>query len=158
MAVKIRGIQKHDKKRILEIVEETKAFVPEELEVAEEVIEDYFNDPEGSGYFFYVAEYDGQVAGYLCYGPTPMTHGAWDMYWAAVDPKLHGRGIGGTLFKMAEEHIRSLGGRMILIETASNPNYKAARSLYLTLGYEHVSTVPDFYDRGDNKETFRKVL
>jgi ribosomal protein S18 acetylase RimI-like enzyme len=80
------------------------------------------------------------------------------MYWAAVTPKLHGQGIGSTLFKLGEEHIRSLGGRMVLIETSSNPNYKAARSLYLTLGYEHVSTIPDFYDPGDNKETFRKVL
>ena len=158
MSVKIRGIQASDKSRILEIVEETKAFVPEEVVVAEEVIDDYFNDPTGSGYYFYVAEYKGQVAGYLCYGPTPLTRGTWDMYWAAVAPKLHGLGIGSTLFKLGEEHIRSLGGRMILIETSSNPNYKAARSLYLTLGYELVSTIPDFYDPGDNKETFRKLL
>jgi ribosomal protein S18 acetylase RimI-like enzyme len=158
MAVKIRGIQPSDKKRILEIVAETKAFVPEEITVAEEVIDDYFNDPAGSGYYFYVAEYEGEVAGYICYGPTPMTRGTWDMYWAAVTPKLHGQGIGGTLFKMAEQHIKSMGGRMILIETSSNPNYRAARSLYGTLGYEHVSTIPDFYDPGDNAETFRKVL
>jgi len=158
MAVKIRGIQTTDKTRILEVVKETKAFVPEEVEVAEEVIDDYFKDPEGSGYNFYIAEYDGQVAGYICYGPTPMTRGTWDMYWAAVTPKLHGQGIGGTLFKMAEQDIRRRGGRMILIETSSNPHYKAARSLYLTLGYEHVSTIPDFYDPGDNAETFRKVL
>jgi ribosomal protein S18 acetylase RimI-like enzyme len=158
MAVKIRGIKLSDKQRILEIVKDTKAFVAEEVTVAEEVIDDYLNDPEGSGYFFYVAEHDGEIAGYICYGPTPMTRGTWDMYWAAVTPKLHGQGIGGTLFKMAEEDIRRRGGRMILIETSSNPNYKAARSLYLTLGYEHVSTVPDFYDPGDNAETFRKLL
>lgn len=158
MAVKIRGMELSDKQRILEIVKETNAFLPEEVNVAEEVMDDYFKDPEGSGYFFYVAEHDGEIAGYLCYGPTPMTRGTWDMYWAAVKPGLHGQGIGSTLFKLAEEHIRGLSGRMVLIETASNPNYKAARSLYLTLGYEHVSTIPDFYDPGDNKETFRKVL
>ena len=158
MSVKIRDIKLSDKQRILEIVKETKAFVEEEVTVAEEVIDDYFKDPEGSGYFFYVAEHNGDIAGYICYGPTPMTRGTWDLYWAAVNPKLHGQGIGSILFKRAEEAIRKLGGRMILIETSSNPHYKAARSLYLTLGYEHVSTIPDFYDPGDNAETFRKVL
>jgi ribosomal protein S18 acetylase RimI-like enzyme len=158
MAVNLRGIKLSDKQHILEIVRETKAFVEEEVIVAAEVIDDYFKDPEGSGYFFYVAEVDGQIAGYISYGPTPMTRGTWDMYWAAVDPNLHGQGIGSTLFKTAENDIRRRGGRMILIETSSNPHYVAARSLYLTLGYEHVSTIPDFYDPGDNAETFRKVL
>src|SRR5512137_1957431 len=125
MAVKVRGIKLSDKQRILEIVRETKAFVAEEVTVAEEVIDDYFNDPQGSGYFFYVAEVDGEIAGYICYGPTPMTRGTWDMYWAAVNPKLHGQGIGSTLFKTAEEDIRRQGGRMILIETSSNPHYVA---------------------------------
>ena len=158
MAVKLRGIKLADKQRILEIVKETRAFVEEEVTIAEEVIDTYLKDPEGSGYFFFVAEHKGEIAGYICYGPTPMTRGTWDMYWAAVNPKLHGQGIGSTLFKTAEEDIRKQGGRMILIETSSNPNYVAARSLYLTLGYEHVSTIPDFYDPGDNAETFRKVL
>lgn len=158
MAVKIRGIQSTDKQRILEIVRETGVFLPEEVVVAEEVIDDYFKDPEGSGYFFYVAEQDGQPSGYICYGPTPMTRGTWDIYWAAVTPGLHGRGIGSSLLRMAEQNIKSLGGRMVLIETSSNPNYKAARSLYLKMGYEHASTIADFYDPGDHKETFRKIL
>ena len=158
MTTRIRDIHPSDKPRIIEIVEETKAFLPEEVKVAGEIIDDYFKDPEGSGYYFYVAEYEGAVAGYLCYGPTPLTHGTWDMYWAAVSPGLTGRGIGGTLFKLAEDDIRRRGGRMILIETSSNPNYRAARSLYLTLGYKLVSTIPDFYSPGDNKETFQKVV
>jgi ribosomal protein S18 acetylase RimI-like enzyme len=158
LAVKVRDIKATDKAGIIKIVEDTKAFLPEEVEVAEEIIDEYFKDPEGSGYYFYVAEIDGEMAGYLCYGPTPLTHGAWDMYWAAVKPQLQGTGIGGTLFKMAEERIKKLGGRMILIETSSNPHYGSARSLYLKLGYEHVSTIPDFYSPGDSKETFRKLI
>jgi len=158
MPVKIRRIQPADKASILEIVKETRAFHPDELGVAEELMDAYFEDPPGSGYHFYVAEHDGRVAGYVCYGPNPMTRGTWDLYWLAVSPGLHGQGVGSTLVKMAEQDIKGLGGRMVLIETSSNPNYKAARSLYLTLGYEHVSTIPDFYDPGDNKETFRKVL
>ena len=158
MAVKIREILPDDKPHIIKIVEETKAFLPEEVTVAAELIDEYFLDPGGSGYYFYVAEVEGKVAGYLCYGPTPLTQGTWDMYWAAVNPKLTGQGIGSTLFKLAEQHIKSLGGRLILIETSSNPQYRPARSLYLTLGYDLVGTIPDFYSPGDNKETFRKAL
>ncbi|MBN1375486.1 MAG: GNAT family N-acetyltransferase [Dehalococcoidia bacterium] len=158
MAIKIRGIEARDKQQILELVRETGVFVPDEVDVAEEVINDYFKDRAGSGYFFYIAEYEGEVAGYICYGPTPMTHGAWDIYWIAVRPALHGQGVGSTLAKLAEKYIKSQGGRMALIETSSNPGYQSARSLYKTLGYEHVSTIPDFYNPGDNKETFRKVL
>ena len=158
MAIKIRGIQKGDKTDIIKITKDTGVFLPEEIEVAAEIIDEYFQDPSGCGYYFYIAEQEEQVVGYLCYGPTPLTHGAWDMYWAAVKPGLMGQGIGSTLFKLAEEHIKSLKGRMILIETSSNPDYKTARSLYLTLGYEQVSVVPDFYNPGDNKVTFRKLL
>jgi ribosomal protein S18 acetylase RimI-like enzyme len=158
MTALTRGILPSDKSRIIEIVEQTGAFLPEEVQVAEEIIDEYFKDPDGCGYYFYVAEHEGDVAGYLCYGPTPLTQGTWDLYWAAVSPKLAGRGIGSTLFKLGEEDIRRRGGRLILIETSSNPHYRAARSLYFTLGYELISTIPDFYSPGDNKETFRKVL
>ena len=158
MPIKIRGIKPADKSHIIRVTDETRAFLPDELTVVSEIIDEYFHDPEGSGYYFLIAEHDGDFAGYLCYGPTPLTHGAWDMYWCAVSPKSHGQGIGSTLFTMAADHIRSLGGRLILIETSSNPNYSAARSLYITLGYKHVSSIPDFYNRGDNKETFWKAL
>ncbi|MBN1690623.1 MAG: GNAT family N-acetyltransferase [Dehalococcoidia bacterium] len=158
MAVKIRGIVPPDRAHIIGVTDETGAFLPDELTVLGEIVDEYFNDPEGSGYYFLIAEYNNNFAGYLCYGPTPMTHGAWDMYWSAVSPGLQGRGIGSTLFTTAADHIKKLEGRLILIETSSNPNYKAARSLYITLGYRHVSTIPDFYNPGDHKETFWKAL
>jgi ribosomal protein S18 acetylase RimI-like enzyme len=158
MAVKIRGIESSDIPHIISVTEATGAFLPYEIQTLEEIMGDYFKDPEGSGYYFYLAEQDGEVAGYLCYGPTPVTQGTWDMYWCAVSPGAQGKGIGSTLFKLAAEHIRSLGGRLILIETSSNPNYSAARSLYITLGYKLVSTIPDFYSPGDHKETFWKSL
>ncbi|MCX5993489.1 MAG: GNAT family N-acetyltransferase [Chloroflexi bacterium] len=157
MAVKIRSILPTDRAHIIRVTDETRAFLPDELVIVGEIIDEYFNDPEGSGYHFLIAEHGGDFAGYLCYGPTPLTHGAWDMYWCAVSPKLHGQGIAGTLFSMAADDIKKQGGRLILIDTSSNPNYKAARSLYITLGYKHVSTIPDFYNPGDNKETFWKV-
>ena len=158
MATLIRDIKKSDKPHIIRIVKDTQVFVPEEIQVAGEIMDEFFRNPEGSGYYFYVYEDDSIAIGYVCYGPTPLTKGTWDMYWLAVAPQLHGKGIGTALIGAAEQHIRSLNGRMILIETSSSANYEAARALYEKLGYTNVSIIPDFYSPGDNKVTFRKVL
>ena len=37
------------------------------------------------------------VLGYYCIGPTPATEGTFDLYWIAVEPSLHGRGVGSAL-------------------------------------------------------------
>jgi GNAT superfamily N-acetyltransferase len=158
VAIEIRGILLPDKPRIVKIIEATKAFSPEEVEVAAELIDEYFVDPEECPYHFRVADGEGRVAGYTCYGPTPLTQGTWDIYWIAVSPELTKRGIGGALLKSAERDVDDSGGRMILIETSSKPGYRAARSLYMNLGYQLISTIPDFYLPGDDKVTFWKVL
>jgi len=147
-----------DKGEIMSILRATPAFVPEDVEIAEEVMDAYLGDPHSSGYHFYVAEDEGRVIAYISYGSTPLTRGTWDFYWLATAPDQRGKGVGGTLLKFAENDIRSSGGRMALIETASNPGYEPARRLYLAHGYEIVSTIPDFYDPGDSKLTFRKYL
>ncbi len=45
------------------------------------------------------AEHDGRLAGWICWGPTPCTLGTYDLYWMAVDPALHGGGIGTALLR-----------------------------------------------------------
>jgi len=158
LTAKIRGIFLSDKQQLIEIAKEAGVFSLEEVKVAGDLVDDYFKNTEGSGYRFYIADENGQVAGYICYGPVTATQGTWDVYWLAVSPKLGGQGIGRTLLLVMEEDIRGRSGRMIMIDTSSTPKYKAARSLYLKMGYDIVSTIPDFYSVGDDKEIFRKVI
>jgi len=47
--------------------------------------------------------------GYVCYGPAPMTEGAFDLYWIAVDPEFQKHGVGAKLMSFMEEKIRELG-------------------------------------------------
>ena len=82
----------------MQILRDTPEFKPSEVAVAEEVIECYLNGPLGSGYHILVAEADS-VAGYICYGPTPMTEGTWDLYWEAVARERRGQGIGSALMR-----------------------------------------------------------
>ncbi len=147
-----------DKPDIMRMLQNTPEFEPEELVVAEEVIDDYLNDPVNSGYYILVAENDASVVGYVCYGTIPMTRGSWDMYWLAVDPAQQTRGIGKALVSAAEEDITTRKGRLILIETSSQPGYEKTRRFHKARGYEIICRIADFYAPNDDKIIFQKRL
>jgi len=126
--------------------------------VAEEVIDNYLKDPVDSGYHILVAEADSTVIGYICYGPTPLTEGTWDIYWEAVAQERQGRGIGSALMESAEREIVRAKGRLVIIETSSIPAYEKTRHFHLSNGYEIVARIPDFYAPGDDKLIMQKRL
>lgn len=129
----------------------TGVFRDDEIAVALEL----FDEPDATGYRFVVAELDGRVAGYACFGATPMTLGTWDLYWIAVDPSVHGRGVGTELMHAVERAIRAEHGRLIVIETASKPSYDGTRRFYSRhAGCREVARVPNFYAPGDAKVIF----
>jgi ribosomal protein S18 acetylase RimI-like enzyme len=142
----------------MKILKNTPEFKPSEVVVAEELIDYYLHDPAGSGYHFLIAEADTEVGGYICYGPTPLTEGTWDIYWEAVAREKRGRGIGGALIKAAEEAIGKARGRLALIETSSTPAYEKTRRFYMGQGFEVIGCIPDFYTPGDNKLILQKRL
>jgi len=126
--------------------------------VAEEVIDSYLKDPSGSGYHIIVAEENATLAGYICYGPTPLTEGTWDMYWEAVAREKRGHGIGKALMDSAEQEIIKAMGRLAMIETSSTPEYEATMRFHLHNGYEVVARIPDFYSPGDDMLILQKRL
>ena len=136
----------------------TPEFKPSELVVAEEVIDSYLRAPRNSDYYILVAEDDSALVGYICYGPTPMTEGTWDLYWNAVAQGKRHQGIGSALMKSAEKEIIRAKGRLVLVETSSTPAYEASRRLHIGHGYEIVARIPDFYAPGDDKLILLKRL
>ena len=126
--------------------------------MAEELIDSYLDDPEGSGYFTLIAEADSAVAGYTCYGPTPLTEGTWDIYWQAVAREKRGQGIGSALMKASEAEIRKAKGRLVIIETSSQPLYENTRRFHMGQGFEVIGCIPDFYTPGDDKLILQKRL
>jgi ribosomal protein S18 acetylase RimI-like enzyme len=128
------------------------------VEVAEELIDSYLDDPSGSGYHILIAEIDSTAAGYICYGPTPLTEGTWDIYWLAVAREKQGQGIGSTLMRSAEKEIIRAKGRLSIIETSATPAYHKTRHFHLSQGYEIVACIPDFYAPGDDKLILQKRL
>jgi predicted N-acetyltransferase YhbS len=142
----------------MKILQDTPEFKQSEIVIAEEVIDSYLKNPVNSGYYTLVAEDDSEIVGYICYGPTPMTDGTWDLYWEAVAWERRGQGIGSALMKAAEEEIRKAKGRLALIETSSTPAYEKTRRFHLNQGYEIIARIPDFYSTGDDKVILQKRL
>jgi D-alanine-D-alanine ligase len=119
----------------------------------------YLNSGEDSGYTFLVYRDDkGRTLGYVCFGPHALTQGTNDLYWIAVAPDAHGRGIGHALLARAEAEVQARGGHLMLIETSDTPPYAPARRLYESSGYECQATVRDFYAYGDSLLIFAKEL
>jgi GNAT superfamily N-acetyltransferase len=147
-----------DRTIITRILHNTPEFKPSEVTVAEEVIDSYLDDSVGSGYHILVAEVDSAVTGYICYGPTPLTEGTWDIYWEAIARERQGQGIGSALMHSAENEIVKNRGRLAIIETSSTPNYEKTRQFHSSHGYEVVCKIPDFYAIGDDKLILQKRL
>jgi GNAT superfamily N-acetyltransferase len=150
---------REDRLTVLEIIQVTEMFTPDEVAVARELIDIYLDQPRQRDYFLAVNEDEGgRVVGYMSYGPTPLTEGTYDLYWMAVAAREQGRGYGRELVSWLEAKLKAAGGRLILIETSSQPKYEKTRRFYTGLDYKEVSRIPDFYRRGDDRITYVKSL
>ena len=154
----LRPLESRDRNAVSGILERVGNFSAEEKETALELIDAWLAVGEESDYLCWVLEDDAGVRGYVCVGPTPLTHGTFDLYWIAVDPSAQGRGYGQALTQLAEDEARARGGRLLLIETASQDTYAPTVRFYERAGYALVSRIVDFYKVGDDKLTFAKPL
>lgn len=156
----IRPAELKDRERIQEILAACMLFTDEEVRCAVELVDIFLdlNHPESADYQTAVVEEHGVVQGYVTFGPTPLTEGVYDLYWIAVDPKQQGRGFGQILLRFVENEVRSLNGRMLLIETSSKGSYASTMRFYERAGYEEISRIKDFYRVEDDKLVFCKRL
>ncbi len=153
----IRPALEDDGKAIIEITAESGVFKPVEIDCVEELWEDFIEKGTDSGYEFLVfCREEGQVVGYVCFGPHPLTEGTFDLYWIAVHPENRERGVGRALLAQVEERVREASGRLLLIETSGTLPYVPARHLYESAGYEREATIRDFYAPGDDLIVFSK--
>jgi ribosomal protein S18 acetylase RimI-like enzyme len=155
----IRPMKSSDKAAVMGLIEATNFFHAHEVIVAEELVDVYLNVPDQKDYQVIVIEdAEGNVAGYLTFGPTPMAVGVYDLYWMAVDPKAQGLGYGRKLVEWLEDHVRAERGRLIIIETSSSPKYEPTRRFYLGLKYTEVARIPDYYQNGDDRVIYTKRM
>lgn len=155
----IRVAAPEDRDRIREILVATTRFTRQEVGWAMELVDNAIGPVEKREYSVYVLEDpEGAVQGYVCYAPTPLTDGVYDLYWIAVDPKHQGQGFGQLLLRFVENEVRRHAGRMLLIETSSKRSYAPTIRFYQQAGYHEISRIKDFYRIEDDKVVFCKHL
>jgi ribosomal protein S18 acetylase RimI-like enzyme len=158
----IRPLVAADRSGVFRILENAGNFTPEEVATALELIDEWLELGEHSGYLTYVLEARdedaSEVLGYVSFGPTPLTESTFDLYWIAVDKSKHRGGVGKRLLKFTEEEIVRRGGQMLLIETSSQETYGGTIQFYERTGYELVGKIPEYYKPGDDKLIFAKRL
>ena len=154
----VRPTRIGDREEILSFVKATRFFRPNELEIADEVLTDAIAKGDESHYESYAVELDRKPAAWIAFGPTPCTIGTYDIYWIAVAPECQRLGFGRRLLAHAEDRIRRLGGRMVIIETSGRPIYEPTRGFYFKCGYRESGRIRDFYAPGDDKVIFSKPV
>lgn len=144
--------------QVVNVAREAQVFNAEEIAAVEELVQDYVAEGEASSYHFVSYRLDGRVVGFACYGPRSLTRGTFDLYWIGTAPSAQRRGVGTELVRQVEQNVRSLGGRLLIVETSSRPEYESARRFYDSHGYRREAVIADFYDEGDNLVLYSKKL
>ena len=157
--MKIRPWVRKDRTALLSVLIKTYSFTSAEIDVAMELIDIVLKDPIHKDYHVYcMVDVQDQAIGYICYGPTPMAQGTFDLYWIAVDPDFQGQRVGSTLLNFLEEVLEAEGGRLILADTSTIPHYEKTQKFYLKNGFQEVARIPDYYHPGNDRITFCRRL
>ena len=155
--MEIRPLAAPDKPQLAALLSRIETFSQDEVRCALELI-DLALAPSNLDYQVLVAVRDNKVVGYVCYGPTPMTEGCFDLYWIASDPAVRGQGVGAALVSAMEGDIRRRKGRLIRVETSAMEAYGPTRGFYQAMQYKEKSRFRDFYKPGEDLIILAKRL
>lgn len=160
--MKIRPVTAADRPGLDALLCSDAVFRDDERAVALELIDAAIGRTDD--YQVLVAELDdvpalsGGVAGYVCYGPTPMTAATYDLYWIVTHGAARGRGVATALIDAMERDLGARGAGAVRVETSEQDSHGPARRLYARHGYPEVARLADFYAPGDGLVLYYKVL
>jgi len=155
--MEIRPIAAKDREQLAELLGRIDTFSPPEVSCALELI-DLALTSNKSDYQVLVATKGNKVAGYICYGPTPMTVGTFDLYWIASAPEVRGQGVGSALVAAMEGDLRKRGARLLRVETSAMEAYGPTRGFYEAMKYKEEARFRDFYKVGEDLIILSKRL
>lgn len=121
------------------------------------MISDYLNNPNSKSVWFVCLENKEPIALGFC-AKEKLTNETYNLLAIAVSNKHKRKGIASKMIYFIEDHLKSKGCRMLVIETSSIEEFKKARSLYKKLNYIQLAEVKDFWDDNDDKLIFGKKL
>lgn len=158
--VSIRPLRRGDRDQIAQLLRSAQVFRREEIDCALELCAlSLAKGNSDDEYAIFCAELPkGSVAGFLCYGKTPLTSSTYDLYWIVTHPSHQGRGIARGMLNYLEHLLSAKQATLLVAETSSLPSYEAARAFYRAKGFQEESRIRDFYAPGDDRLTYCKRL
>ena len=144
----IRPIKISDKAKLVKLLEGISLFTADERAVALELLED--TSPSSDYHFLGTWENDGSLSSFICFGPTPMTFGTYDMYWIGTADQHQRKGLARKLFNEMNVVLKQKNARMVRIETSGKDNYVSTRSFYENIRLVEEARLKDFYSVGDD--------
>ena len=151
----IRPVQPNDTPALMALIDGTGLFPSHMLG---DMLSEHFADGPGRQDHFWVTDDEAGPVGLAYYAPERMTEGTWNLYLIAVHPDRQREGRGGRLLRFVEESLTARGERILLIETSGLASFEGVRTFYRNCGYEEEATIRDFYNAGEDKIVWRKVL
>jgi ribosomal protein S18 acetylase RimI-like enzyme len=140
------------------LVAATGFFTDEEVAIARELVDERLSKGLASGYEFILADLEGILVGYSCYGPIAGTDHSYDLYWIAVKPDQQRLGLGRKILAETEAVIRRNSKARIYIETSGKPQYVPTQAFYEKNGYVLEARLVDFYRDDDDKLIYVKAI
>ncbi|MBU0552039.1 GNAT family N-acetyltransferase [Myxococcota bacterium] len=146
--MKISKLSALDRGNLLNLIEKISLFNQEERDVIVELFDDMNTSDD---YIFWgIHSDDNQLCSFICYGPTPMTKGTFDMYWIGTSDHFQGKGLARRLMDHMKLELSQKNGRLIRIETSSKDTYQQTRIFYQRMGMKEGLCIKNFYDIGDD--------
>ena len=154
MSTEIRSTVESDIDGLKEVLDSTELFPSAYLD---EMIADYFNNPETEEIWFTNLS-KGKIIGLGYCTPEKLTEGTYNLLAIAVRKELQGKGEGQKMINYIEHLLSTNGHRILIVETSSDPQYELTRKFYDKLGYRKEATIRDFWKDGEDKVVYWKRI
>jgi ribosomal protein S18 acetylase RimI-like enzyme len=153
----IRLITQADSAAVISLAVTSGLFPENDTALVEKMLEGYFAGHHNNGHAC-IIDQEHEALGVAYYAPTVAANRTWDLTMIAVRQDSQGRGRGTALLQYVETELQTSGQRLLLVETSGVPFFERTRGFYIKSGYQEEARIHDFYDVGDDKVIFRKVL
>lgn len=106
---------------------------------------------EDKSHEFLVAEFDGEVVAYVCFGSlADARKGAYEIFWISTDNKYRGCGIGHKLVNTLLELLKQRQAYKLYLKTDSTEQYTPTRNFYERLGFVKEAILKEYYNDADD--------
>ncbi len=150
----IRNVIKADIPSIKNILDTIELFPSEMLE---DMMSNYFNNPETEDIWFTSIEDDEPIAFGFC-APEKLTDGTYNLYAIGIRADIQGKGIGKSMMAYIEQELKQKGHRILIVETSGTDDFEPTRKFYENLNFTKEAVIRDYWEEGDDKVIYWKKL